>query len=109
MESVIFASYLLSLSAISVNLIRAKLQDDFENELKDLREYDLSYEKIKIGVDRIDDGKFIVLANHKGVKPKAEEGKEPPVPVPLFAHTIPYANILDPVRYFQVSSAIALI
>ena len=50
------------------------MQDDFENELKDLREYDLSYEKIKVGVDKIDDGKFIVLANHKGVKPKAEEG-----------------------------------
>ena len=103
MESVIFASYILSLSAISVNLIRAKLQDDFENELKELREYDLSYEKIKLGVDKVEEGKFVVLANHKGVKPKAKDGGEVPVPTPLFAHTIPYANILDPVRYFQVS------
>ena len=108
MESVIFASYILSLSAISVNLIRAKLQDDFENELKDLREYDLSYEKIKLGVDKIEEGKFVVLANHKGVKPKAEDGEEAPVPTPLFAHTIPYANILDPVRYFQVSKPLVI-
>ena len=58
----------------------------------------------KVGVDRLDaDGKFIVLVNHKGKKPASEEGKEAEAPVPLFAHTIPYANILDPVRYFQVS------
>ena len=103
MDSFIFASYLLSLSAITVNLVRAKLQDDFENELKELREYDLSYEKIKVGVDKIDpDGKYIVLANHKGKKSEAKDGKEAEVAVPLFAHTIPYANILDPVRYFKV-------
>ena len=101
MDHVLFASYLLSLSAITVNLIRAKLQDDFENDLKDLREYDVSYEKIKVGVDRLDpDGKFIVLVNHKGKKTSGEEGKEATLPSPLFAHTIPYANILDPVRYF---------
>ena len=101
MDHVLFASYLLSLSAITINLVRAKLQDDFENDLKDLREYDLSYEKIKVGVDSLDpDGKFIVLVNHKGKKTSGEEGEKA---APLFAHTIPYANILDPVRYFQVS------
>ena len=64
MDSIIFASYLLSLSAISVNLIRAKLQDDFESDLKDLREYDTSFEKIKPTVDKITTGKFILLVKH---------------------------------------------
>ena len=99
MDTILFASYVLSLSAITVNLIRAKLQDDFEAELKTLREYDLSHEKIKVGTDKIDpNGKYIILANHKGKGADTEEMAKP-----LFVHTIPFANILDPVRYFQVS------
>lgn len=94
-----FASYVLSLSAISVNLIRAKLQDDLEAELKEYREYDLSYEKIKADNDYIDPKKkFIILVKHKG---KATEGSEKEIIEPFYAKTIPYANILDPVRYFE--------
>ena len=63
---------MLSLSAITINLVRSKLQDDLEAELKDYREYDLSYEKLKAVNDYIDPKKkFIILVKHKS---KATEG-----------------------------------
>ena len=74
MDQILFASYLLSLSAITINLVRAKLQDDFETELKEHREYDLSYEKIDS--DRINpQKKYIVLAKHKGRSKGAEKAE----------------------------------
>ena len=89
---------MLSLSAITVNLVRAKLQDDLEAELKEYREYDLSYETIKAENDYIDPNKkFIVLVKHKGLAKSTEEK----IVKPYFAKTIPYANVLDPVRYFE--------
>ena len=36
------------------NLIRLKLQNDFEEDMKSYREYDLSTEQIKVGTDMID-------------------------------------------------------
>ena len=86
-------------------MVRAKLQDDFENEIKECREYDLANEKIKIGTDKIDpNAKYIVLANHKGQKQettKDDEKVNAESAEPIFVYTVPYANVLDPVRYFQ--------
>ena len=108
MDQIIFASYLLSLSAITVNMIRAKLQDDLEAEMKEYREYDLSYEKINFETGAIlPTKKYIVLANHKAKKNQESSGEveekkktEEVAAKPLFVHTVPYANILDPARYF---------
>ena len=74
MDQFIFASYMLSLSAITINLVRAKLQDDLEAELKEHREYNLSYETIKAENDYIDPNKkFIVLVKHKGLGKSTKE------------------------------------
>ncbi len=90
-ESFLFGSYLLSLSAIGRNLISQKLQNDWEADLKDLREYDLANERIV--VERIEDQKNVVIL----VSPEAKPGQ-----TPLIGHTIPYANILDKTRLFKV-------
>jgi len=106
-DTILFGTYLVSVGAIGYNLIRAKLQDDWEEEIKKLREYDLSTEQIKTAVDKLDDGEFIVLADHKAIVNAVEEGGEENlagVPKPLFSQTIPYANLLDPTRFFKVST-----
>jgi hypothetical protein len=36
----LFASYAFGVGAIGYNMARVKLQDDFEREIRDLREYD---------------------------------------------------------------------
>lgn len=58
-DSALFACYLLSLSAIGRNLISQKLQNDWEEDLKELREYDLSNERIL--TDRLEEGKNVML------------------------------------------------
>ena len=47
----LFAGYSFGVSAIAYNLARIKLQDDFERELRDLREYDIANETIKVSKD----------------------------------------------------------
>ena len=89
-ENFLLGCYLLSLAAITRNLIKIKLTNDFEEELKKYREYDLSTEQIKIGADNLENGKFIVL-----IKVKAAEDK-----IPYLAHTLHYANIIDTARLF---------
>lgn len=42
----LFAGYSFGVGAIVYNMTRSKLQDDFERELRELREYDLSHETI---------------------------------------------------------------
>ena len=64
MESLLGVIYFGCVGAITRNLINIKLQVDYEEELKQYREYDLSYEKIKTDVDDLSaDGQFIILAN----------------------------------------------
>ena len=73
METLLFAIYAGAVSAVSINLIRMKFQVDMEEEIKKLREYDLSTEKIKIGTDKIDDdSEYVVLAKHKAKDPQEE-------------------------------------
>lgn len=64
MESLLSVIYVGCVGAITRNLVQMKLQVDYEEELKQYREYDLSYEKIKTDVDNLSaDGQFIILAN----------------------------------------------
>ena len=56
------------------NLIRLKLQNDFEEDMKSYREYDLSTEQIKVGTDMIDPyGKYIVLLKHKAASAESDQ------------------------------------
>ena len=69
MEKLLFSVYAGCVTAMAYNLIRMKFQTDLEEEIKNLREYDLSTEKIKVGTDLInEDGEYIVLANHRATK-----------------------------------------
>ncbi len=44
----LFTGYALGVAAITYNITRVKLQDDFESDVRKLREYDFSNEKIDI-------------------------------------------------------------
>jgi hypothetical protein len=46
--SCLFAGYAMGVGAITYNLAKIKLQDDFESDVRKLREYDFSHEKIDI-------------------------------------------------------------
>ena len=70
------ACYFLTCAGMGYNLVKIKLQGDFEEQMKNYREYDLSTERIKVGTDKIDpDGDYIVLAKHKGVSSEAVDEK----------------------------------
>lgn len=47
LESLLGTCYLLTLGAMARNLIRVKLQNDWEEEIKKYREYDLSTDPIQ--------------------------------------------------------------
>ena len=85
-ESLLFASYIFTVGSIGYNFVKMRLQDDFEEQLKALREYDLATEKIDDSVK----GEYIVLVKHKGVEEQT---------APIYYETVPYANILDPTRF----------
>ena len=51
LTNVLLAAYVLSLGVMTRNLIRIKLQNDFEEDLKTYREYDLQTEQIRVGTD----------------------------------------------------------
>ena len=44
----LFTGYALGVAAITYNLTKVKLQDDFEADVRKLREYDFSHEKIEV-------------------------------------------------------------
>ena len=73
-DGIVYVAYLTSASAILVTAIRIKLQNDFEAEVKGLREYDLSHDCIDPKqLLKTDGKKCIVLCNLKA----AEEEKRP--------------------------------
>ena len=59
LDQVIFATYCFGISAIGVNIVRSKLQNDLEEKIRALREFDLSTDKIR--PDQLDDKDVIVL------------------------------------------------
>jgi hypothetical protein len=44
--SLLFTGYTFGVGAIVYNIARTKLQDDFENDIRKLREYDFHHETI---------------------------------------------------------------
>ena len=66
LEGFLMACYLVTIGAMARNLIRIKLQNDFEEELKKYREYDISTDPIQPGNEQIElNGKFVVLVKHR--------------------------------------------
>ena len=47
----LFTGYAFGVSAIVYNLARSKMQDDFETEIRKLREYDFGHEPINTEKD----------------------------------------------------------
>jgi hypothetical protein len=88
---VIFATYCFGIGAIGFNIVRSKLQNDLEEKIRALREYDLSTDKIR--PDQVDDKDVIVLLKSSNSDV-------------IMSQQIPYANLLDTTRYFMVSSRI---
>ena len=95
LESLLATCYLLTLGAMARNLIRIKLQTDWEEEIKKYREYDLSTDPIQPGREHADmNGTYVVLFKHKA---------DPTEKTPFFSHTMTYSNLLDSTRMFKVS------
>lgn len=59
----LFTGYAFGVGAIVYNISRTKLQDDFENEIRKLREYDFSHEQINPEKDLPAD--VLILAKYK--------------------------------------------
>ena len=59
LDQVLFATYCLGLGAIANNLIRNKLQNDLEENIRSLREYDLSTDKLV--KEHLDDKDVVLL------------------------------------------------
>ena len=47
----LFTGYAVGVGAIIYNITRTKMQDDFENEIRKLREYDFGHEPINTEKD----------------------------------------------------------
>ena len=47
LNSALFASYCATLGLLGYNVVKSKLIDDFDRELREYREYDFSHEKLK--------------------------------------------------------------
>ena len=91
-DGIVFVAYFTSVGAVLMNSIKIKLQNDFEAELKDLREYDLSTDCLKPEqLLKGDGGKFICLINLKAGEEKT----------PFIHKTIPYSNQVDETLYFS--------
>jgi hypothetical protein len=59
----LFAGYAFGVGSIVYNISRIKLMDDFEREIRDLREYD--YQNETINADKDLPIKCIILAKYK--------------------------------------------
>ena len=62
MEQLLFSSYCASVAGMAYYAGKSKLQDDFEKEIKDLREFDFNNEDLRDSTGA-PDKRAIVLAN----------------------------------------------
>ncbi|TNV76866.1 hypothetical protein FGO68_gene13258 [Halteria grandinella] len=101
--SALFAGYAFGVGAITYNLTRTKLQDDFENDVRKLREYDFGHETINTEKDL--PIKCIILAKYNPADNTdlrqsdtklAQKGEKV-----LFSQVTFYSTILDPTKYLE--------
>ena len=107
----LFAGYTVGVSAIIYNITRSKMQDDFENEVRKLREYDFGHETINTEKDL--PVNCIMLAKYVPEDNKHLQVKEPKIKIGLedkpaahnellFSKALSYSVLLDPTRYLEV-------
>ena len=103
MDTIMGFCYFGTVVGMGWNLVKIKLQVDFEEDIKGYREYDFSTEKIKVGTDKIDpDGKYIVLAKHRPDQAQQPQGAARP----FFSYTRACSAPYDPTRFYEVSRTI---
>ena len=68
LNSVLFGSYCMSLAGLGYLAVKAKLMDDWEREIKDLREFNYEDEQLREGK-----GKAVILAK---IKQEVAEGSD---------------------------------
>ena len=111
----LFSGYALGVGAIVYNITRTKMQDDFENEIRKLREYDFGHETINSEKDL--PIKCIMLAKYVPEDNQHIPSKEPKIKVGLdekapaqndliFSRVLSYSVLLDPTKYFEVRSSL---
>ena len=101
-NSLLFGTYSLSIGAIIYNIAKTKLQDDFENEIRQYREYDYNNEKLK--KEQFQSGKeskCIILAKYKDPYLHQENQNIEDQKKILFERDIAIFNILDPSKLFS--------
>ena len=89
LNSVLFGSYCMTLGGLGYLAVKAKMMDDWEREIKDMREFNYEDETLREGK-----GKAMVLAKIKQDLPEGSDGI-------LLRRRIASSNVLDPTRYFK--------
>jgi len=111
----LFSGYTLGVGAIMYNITRTKMQDDFENEIRKLREFDFGHETINsekdLPINCIMLAKYVPEDNQHipSKEPKIKVGldEKPPVQNDLiFSRVLSYSVLLDPTKYVKVRSSV---
>lgn len=107
LTNTLFFGYSLSLGAMAYNLARIKLQNDYEAEIRALREYNVQDEKINTKDLPLD---CMILVNYDPdqnkdlvAKQTLQKGSENDDAKLIFSKVISCGNIVDSAKYFQVS------
>jgi hypothetical protein len=107
----LFSGYALGVGAIVYNITRTKMQDDFENEIRKLREYDFGHETINsekdLPINCIMLAKYVPEDNQHipSKEPKIKVGLDEKAPVQndlIFSRVLSYSVLLDPTKYVEV-------
>jgi hypothetical protein len=111
----LFSGYALGVGAIVYNITRTKMQDDFENEIRKLREYDFGHETINsekdLPINCIMLAKYVPEDNQHipSKEPKIKVGLDEKAPVQndlIFSRVLSYSVLLDPTKFVEVRSSI---
>jgi len=74
LESALATCYFVSVSSIIFNIVRAKLQDDWDAAIKELKEFDIQTDRVKVDLDL--PSKVILLANYVPKEQEKSDDKE---------------------------------
>jgi hypothetical protein len=111
----LFSGYTLGVGAIMYNITRTKMQDDFENEIRKLREFDFGHETINsekdLPINCIMLAKYVPEDNQHipSKEPKIKVGLDEKAPVQndlIFSRVLSYSVLLDPTKYVEVRSSV---
>ncbi len=112
----LFTGYAFGVGAIIYNITQIKLQNDFENDIRKLREYDYSHEEIVVETHLKTPNDAIILLKYnpeqnqhlKVVSQKIQQSlpgegsTEEKKPELFFSKVVSYSNLLDPTKYIEV-------